>query len=101
MVMFIYLMGLILVPLLIIQIPQLNKDIHHILLNDCNNPIFLITIFWPLSVAIILISFLYNLLLCSINYISGNGFESNTQKHMRQSKKVTYFVIKGNYKWKS
>ena len=75
----IYFIGLIVMPILIRVIPGLNHYLH----GNVNvpNPSVLVTITWPVSIVFLILYQVCRLAIAIINWISGNGFITKSNKH--------------------
>lgn len=74
----IYLVGLIVVPVLIRILPGLNKYLHENI--NAPNPAVVATIIWPPMIIILSIYHIYKLVTAIINWASGNGFITKSNK---------------------
>jgi len=74
----IYCIGLVIVPILIRIIPGSNACLNeHI---NSPNPAVFTTILWPIVFVYLLLYHTYKLIVATINWISGNGFITKSNK---------------------
>ena len=75
----IYFVGLPIMPILIRVIPGLNDYLHENV--NVANPAVFVTITWPVSIVFLILYQVCRLVIATINWISGNGFITKSNKH--------------------
>lgn len=84
----IYLVGLVIMPTLIRILPGLNKWIHKNI--NTPNPAVLTTVMWPPMFVVLSLCHIYKLVTAIINWASGNGFITKSNKDYKESRLSDY-----------
>jgi hypothetical protein len=78
----IYLVGLIVSPVLIRILPGLNEYLHENI--NTPNPAVLSTMVWPIMFVVLSLYHIFKLIVAIINWVSGNGFITKSNKDYRE-----------------